>query len=457
VKILLINPKFEYDLNELIRYPPLGLAYVAGALQAAGHDVQLFDQAVSKRTPRDIIQSVERYKTDIVGITASSCSMRSALGTAKAIRESTPGIKTIFGGVHPTLFPGDSVAFDCVDYVVHGEGEETVPELMDALENGKRPEQVLGVAYKRENQVIVNSPRPLIKDLDTIPFPAYELLPMGMYGSPQVSRTPFATMITSRGCPFSCIFCDAQVVLGKIYRGHSPERILEEIHYLKRSYGIREIMFKDSEFTLDKKRVEKFCELIMENNVDLRWTCNGRVGSVNPPLLQKMRRAGCRLIQYGVESGDQEILNTLRKQITVEQVKETFRVTREAGIKTTASFMIGNPGERRESIERTIKLSKELKADFVAFHFCTPFPGTELHRMALDHNWMPEFLDYHDLRPDRCVMNATNLSTEELTKMRRKAYQSFYLRPSFLVKRFLTLRPHDWKMNLNGLANILKR
>lgn len=456
IKVLLIHPKFEDIFYEDLKLPPLGLAYIAGNLRRANYDVRILDADLSINQMEDVRKTSEEYMPDIVGISVSSSVMKASLKIARILKNINRDIRIIFGGVHPTLFPKEVANENCVDYVVHGEGEETVVELVQSIEKSKEIIDVLGVAYKNKGKVIVNDPRPLNENLDRLSFPAYDLLPINSYFHSQISKKPFISMITSRGCPYKCIFCDAHVVFGRRYRFNSPERTVSEIKYLIRNFKVKEIIFKDSEFTLNQERVENLCDLIKKEKINVKWSCNGRIGGVTLPLLKRMKEAGCRLISYGVESGDQKILDILKKQITVEQVIETFRMSREAGLKTVAHFMIGNPDEDQKTIEKTIKLAIEIKADYGSFEFTKPFPGTEIYNLAQKNGWLLKNFDPLNIRTDKCVMNATRMNINELQQMLKKAHRSFYLRPSYILKRFFTLNPYEWKKNFYGVLKVLK-
>ena len=430
----------------------MGLAFVAAALRRAGHrDIRILDANVSKNPESDIKRALSAYSPDIVGVSLTTPLLKAALQTARLIKSFRQDIKVVFGGVHPTLFPREMAEQESVDYVVFGEGERTIVELADCLLQDKEPEGILGVAFKKGGRVIMNAPRPLIENLDTLPHPAYDLLPFSKYRDPLASHAPCTTMITSRGCPFRCIFCDTGVVLGKKYRAHSAPRVFEEMMILIREFGIKEILFKESEFTLDQDRVSELCGLLIREKAKVNWSCNGHVGRMRFSMLEDMRRAGCRVIQYGVESGDQKILDTLKKGTTISEIIETFEMTRKAGLKTVANLMIGNPGETRESISQTIALTKRIKADFANIQILSPFPGTELYQMAVQNGWFLDGLDLAGLRSDTFVMNATALTTDELRGMFKKMYRSFYLRPSYLLDRMMTLNRHVWKMNFLGL------
>jgi anaerobic magnesium-protoporphyrin IX monomethyl ester cyclase len=455
MKILLVHPRMEENFFAEAKLPPLGLAYVASALRRAGHtDVRILDANVSKNTESDIKRVLSEYSPDIAGVSLTTPLLKAALQTARLIKSFRQDIKIIFGGVHPTLFPKEMAQQECVDYVVFGEGEITTCELADCLQKDKEPIGTLGVAFMSGSRVVLNAPRPLIANLDTLPYPAYDLLPFSKYHDPLASHAPCTTMISSRGCPHSCIFCDTGVVLGKKYRANSAPRVFEEMMTLSRKFGIKEILFKESEFTLDQERVSELCRLLIREKAKIAWSCNGHVGRMKFSMLEEMRRAGCRVIQYGVESGDQKILDLLKKGTTTSEIIDTFQMTRKAGIKTVANLLIGNPGETRESISRTIDMTKRIRADFANIQVLSPFPGTELYQLAVQNGWFLDGLDFDGLRSDTFVMNATALTTDELRGLFKKMYRSFYLRPGYILSRFLTLNRHEWKMNFLGLLKM---
>lgn len=456
MKILLIHPRLENNFFRESALPPMGLAFVAGALREAGHrDVRILDANLSEDPMSDVESAVRSHSPDLVGVSLTSPLLEAALRISRTIKGLRPEAKIVFGGVHPSLFPEETARELSVDHVVFGEGERTIVELAESVRAGRDPDGVAGVAFRKDGAVVRNAPRPLTEDLDELPAPAYDLLPLRHYYEPMAVRRPFTTMITSRGCPHSCIFCNTSAVLGKRYRTQSPRRILEEMKLLVREHGIREIMFKESEFALDQERAREFSALLAREKLGVIWSCNGHVGRMPFPLLQDMRRAGCRLIQYGVESGDQEVLNGLKKGTTIAEIRETFALTRRAGIRTVANLMIGNPGETREAILRTIALARSIRADYANIQVLTPFPGTELHGMALRNGWFLEDADPGRYRTDSFAMNATRLPTEELSGLFKKAYRSFYLRPGYLMRRLFTLSPHEWRMNVRGLFKIL--
>jgi radical SAM superfamily enzyme YgiQ (UPF0313 family) len=456
MKVLLIHPKLEQNFYDYVKPAPLGLAYIAGALRNAGHDVGILDANVCDDPMRAIEARLRRDNPQAVGVSVCSSTMRISARIARLAKTINSDTQTIFGGVHPTLFPADVARETGVDYVVHGEGDDTIVALMQRLERAEEPDGVQGVAYERDGEVVVNDPRPLIEDLDRLPIPAYDLLPIGRYFYPRMSRARFMSMVTTRGCPYGCVFCASNAVFGKRYRFHSPERTIREMTYLIEELQIREILFLDSDFVVRGERVERLCDLMIERKIRIPWICNGRAGRLHPPLLQKMKRAGCRMIGLGVESGDQAVLDRMQKRITVDQIRETFRNCRRAGIKTAANWMIGNPGDTRESIRKTVKLVKEIKPDTFRLGYAVPLPGTELCRMARENGWLLDNFDPLETRYGECVMNATNMTTDELKAMMKWAYRSVAFSPGYIRRRFFTLRPVEWEANLRGLFWILK-
>jgi radical SAM superfamily enzyme YgiQ (UPF0313 family) len=242
--------------------------------------------------------------------------------------------------------------------------------------------------------------------------------------------------------------------MGHAYRYHSPERVVDEMEYVIDKFGVKQIHFKDAEFTLSPARTEKICDLLIERDMEVIWDCNGRVNNVRRDILQKMKKAGCVSMTYGIESGDQRILDALKKEITLEQAREAVKMTKEAGLEVVVNFMVGNPGETEESLERTISFAKELDADYAYFGNLVPFPGTELRELAEKNNWLLD-TDMGAVRYERVIMNATELQTEELKTCLNRAYRSFYLRPSYIIKRLAKLNLMNIRNYLGGFKSIM--
>jgi len=458
-KILLVNPP------QATRYPqpPLGLAMVAAVLENNGYMVRILDLPALRFSENSLPGVIRQEKPNIVGITAMTPTINSAVSVAKKVKETESNIFVILGGAHATLLPEETLRnTPQIDVTVRGEGEQTTLELVKVLEeNPKRINQVLGITYREGDCLKSNPLRPPILDMDTLPFPAYHLLPMGKYRlhPPFRRRTPVMPIITSRGCPYRCIFC-SKAVFGKKYRGNSPSYIVDEIRFLNEKFRVKEVKFYDDVFTLDRKRVIAICKLLEEQGIDITWTCETRVNLVDGELLSVMKDAGCYMIEYGVESGNQGILNSLKKDITLEKTIEAFRLTHEAGIETVAYFMLGSPKETSETIRETIEFAKKIDPDFVQFSITTPYPGTELYSLALEEGYVPEKWDgyvYADLKSvNNPGFGTKTMSREELEEWNKKAYKSFYLRWNYVWKRFKKMTSlGELQTNITGLRMLM--
>lgn len=433
MRVLLVHPARGASIDRLIRLPPLGLACVAGALREVGHEPRILDAAVEPRWRARLEAELAQWRPEVVGLSAATATFAPALDVAALVRRALPRTTVMLGGVHATLFPGEVLRESVLDYAVHGEGERTAVALVDALARGETPLDLEGTAARGAGGPRVNAPRPPVADLDGLPRAAYDLLPMAEYATPFSSPGRVTSMVTSRGCPYRCSFCDAYVVMGRRYRAHSAERVADEIAWLARDFGVREVLFKDSEFTVDRARVERFCELMREGPRVL-WTCSTRVDSVDAELLRRMAAGGCRVVQFGVESADPQVLKALRKGIRPERVRASFAAARAAGIETVANLMVGTPGETWGSIEATRRLVDQIRPDHLNVQAFVPYPGTELHRTLEGRCPVPE---------------------EEAHRRRRRLLRSFYLRPRRIAARVLTLQPRLWRQNLTAATQML--
>ena len=380
MQIVLVSPKWHQMVNS---YPPLGLGYLAAVLEREGHTVSIHDLGLDpKSTLEDDVRRIAAETPDLIGITAMTNNYQSAVELIEQLCE-TIACPIVMGGPHATLFPDQVLTQAQVDYVVLGEGEETLRELVQSLANqGARPaldslQAIRGLAFEIEDRVIQTPPRPLIRDLDALPFPARHLFELDRYPLFANNGERMVTLLSSRGCPFNCSYCFKGIV-GRTYRQRSPGNVLAEIEHLVERYGYRHFYFVDDLFTLDQKRLTALAEGIIAAGLDIRWQCLARVDRVNPELLKLMYRAGCREIHYGIESGVPEMLDRIGKQITLEGVRQAVAWTAAAGISAKGYFMLGLPGDTEETIERTIRFAAELELDQAMFSITTPFPGTRL-------------------------------------------------------------------------------
>ena len=382
MKILLINPPlFPIDRygSDLARVgpvtEPLGLAFVAAALERRGDEVEILDTIALHYSGDDIRNHLKGKNYDVVGITMLTPMYLVAMEVARLVKSLGGGTKIVVGGPHPTLMPRETMEENPeVDFAVIGEGEETVVELMDALETGAPLFQVNGLAYRENGEVKITQPRPFIQDLDTTPLPAYHLLPMHLYRPTAHSyqRLPCYTIMAARGCPFRCTYCSQ--FFGKKVRYPSTKRIVQEMNLLVDEYGAREIKLEGDTFTANKKYVKELCQEIINNGIHkkIKWHCATHTRTVNRELLKLMHEAGCYQISYGVETGSERLMKLIRKQNTREIVREAFKMTKEAGIMIRAFFMLGLPTETREESLQTIAFAKELDPHWAQFTITTP-------------------------------------------------------------------------------------
>lgn len=457
LKITLINPP------QFTRYPqpPLGLALIAAVLEKAGYPVTLLDANALGLKPEDIPPHVAG--ADVIGLTAMTPTISTALSITRNLKAARPHLKIIMGGAHATMLPQETMSLAPeIDVIVRGEGDETVIEVLKALEGNLPLNSVAGITYRAEGKITTTPDRPCVIDIDGLPFPAYHLLPLKSYRPhpPHGMLMPFAAMVTSRGCPYRCAYC-SKPVFGSRFRGQSPERVVAELEYLKKEFGAREVAFYDDSFTLDKKRIHAICERILGSGLKIAWTCETRVNLVDRKLLHHMKQAGCYAVAYGIESASPEIIKVLHKDTTIMQVEEAVQHSREAGLQVIGYFMLGSPGETPETIRKTIDFAKRLKVDFAQFSVTTPFPGTELYDIYMQNrkesiSW-DSFIYAGTDNPTTPVFESDKLTRDDLKMWLARAYRDFYLRPAYFWQRLR--RCTSWneiRMNFKGFGMLLK-
>jgi anaerobic magnesium-protoporphyrin IX monomethyl ester cyclase len=392
MKVLLINPPnhrpIKSVLPEVIEEergynPPLGIMYLASyARKHTFHQIELLDCQVEELSYKQIEAEIKRRRPDVVGITVMTFSLIDVLTVVKIVKTINPKIKIVLGGPHAHIFPEETIVLDGVDFLVLGEGEFVFRDLLENINDKRNLKKIKGLVFI-ENGKIINTGKPdFIENLDALPHPARDLLPISKYSSVLAKRSPVTTMFTSRGCPHRCIFCD-RPNLGKKFRARSALNVVEEMEECLKM-GIREFFLYDDTFGVDRQRVLKICDHILKRNLKAGWDIRTRVDTVDEEILRKLKTAGCERIHFGIESGNPEILKTLQKGITIEQARRAFRLTKKIGIETLAYFMIGNPGETKKTAKQTIRLAKELEPDYVHFSVLIPFPATKLYWWGLE-------------------------------------------------------------------------
>lgn len=425
-------------------WQPLGTLYVAACLLQAGHTVRLFDGAFL--THEEILRRLQAFKPEVAGIYATAFGWPGALKTAADIKRMDPGIFVCAGGPYPIAVQERCLADGAAqfDAVVTGEGEQTLVEALDRLARGRGLEGVLGVAFRQGERIIRNPPRPLIEDLDALPFPARALLEgAGRYLPPPATyrRAPVATLITSRGCDRRCLFC-FQIDRGRKagrrgVRLRSVENVLQEIE-LCLAQGYREIKFLDDSLTGDYGRAMEICQAIRAQRLDFTWFASACASQVDKPLLAAMRDAGCWAVLIGAESGVQKNLNTLRKACTLEQIRQAVRAAKEAGLQVSTPFIFGIPGETFADGLQTIEFAVALDPDIANFHCLTPFPGTDLYDRCAEFGELSS--DLRDYTYQGAAFAPHTLTREEIQRLRQLAFRRFYSRPSFLLRRMRQVR-----------------
>jgi anaerobic magnesium-protoporphyrin IX monomethyl ester cyclase len=443
MNVMLVNPQWIRRKGSIWKgvagaMPPLGLAYLGAYLEKKGIAVKILDMQVEDGFFEETAKKTG-FMPDFVGITATTTIINDALEIAETSRRIFPGAKIILGGVHPTFTPDEILENKNVDYVVRGEGEETLYKLV----SGKKESGITGLSYRQDGVITHNPDSGLIKDLDTLPMPAYHLLRVERYlpslGS--YKRLPAISMITSRGCPGKCTYCFGSYLGGRI-RTHSARYMADEVKMLVKNYGIKEIAFYDDTFTAIKKNVHEFCRIINEEKIDITWVAFARVDFIDGETLSLMKKAGCHQILFGIESGNAEVLKNIGKVPSLEKAGQAVLMTKKAGIECRTSFMLGNPGETEETLKQTIDYSIKLDADLAMYNVTTPFPGTKMYRWAKENGYL-KTEDWSKYDFATAVMELPTVSGATVEKYYAAAHKAFYGRPLFMLKRLLKTRTPD--------------
>lgn len=451
---LTIQDRYGLKFQSGGQTPPTGLANLAAMVRRCGRDTAIVDAAALgwgyERTVQAVLEGGHRY----VGITAVTISISHAGRLARMLKEANRDLVIIAGGPHFSAVPGETLArYPDFDLGVMGEGDHTIVELLEALDQGRNLEEVPGLALCRDGGVHLTGRRKPIMKLDELPLPAWDLLPdlAHAYCPPvhTVKRVPAGMLVTSRGCPGKCVFC-ANNVFGSTCRAYSAEYALTMIKELHHRYGLREIQIRDDNFLVYRKRLIELCHMLKAEGMDLVWSCTGRVDNVTPDILRLMKEAGCWQIWYGIESGSQMVLDLLKKDITLPQAEAAVRMTAEAGIDPCGFFILGNPGETPGTLEETIEFALRLPLAEAHFGFMTPLPGAELYERAEEFGlfannwdsltgWTPSFIPF-------------GLTEDQLRRASKKAFRSFYFRPRIIwayLKKMRSFR--HVRVYLNGL------
>jgi len=448
IDLLLVVPPYEenYGFVKEVKMceAPLGLAYMASYAEKQGYKVKLQDFDALSLEVKDIIPQIIQFSPNVVGITCTTALMGKIIRIIELIKQVDKNIIVVVGGPHVCALPKETLKISKADIAVVGEGEETIIDILKYVNKKIKLEDIKGIVYKNKGKIIFNKPRELIEDLDKIPFPARHLLRIDKYKAPfhlSASEEKFCNLIATRGCPYHCIFCGQSIVFKNKVRKRSVKNVVDEIEFLIKKYDVKTFFFEDSTFVVYTDFVEGVCKEIINRNLKIKWGCNGRVNLANKKLLQLMRKAGCMSVFYGVESGNQDILDRIKKATNLNQIKTSIMMTKKAGISVNASFILGLPGETKKTIEDTIRFAIALNPDFVSFSLATPYPGTEFYHIALKEGYnLDDWSVFENARYGEALYVPKGMTKKELKKLYSRAYKRFYLRPKYVLKTLSRIR-----------------
>jgi radical SAM superfamily enzyme YgiQ (UPF0313 family) len=426
---------------------------LAAVLEKNQYEVDVIDCQALNISYEEIKREISKRQPSVVGITSTTLTYKSALHIAKIAKEVHSECLTVLGGCHATFWD-DKALQECpyLDVIVRGEGENTMLELMERLAAGKAFHDVLGVTCRNGEEIVRNSNRPYIEDLDSLPFPAHHLWPierLRKYG-----KIIFPLM-TSRGCTFWCDFCSTVRMFGRGYRTRSPKNVVDELEFLHNTYGAEQFTFYDDTFTVNQARTAEICKEIRNRKLKITWDCETRVDMVTKELLREMKEAGCFAIWYGLESGSQQVLDAMGKGISLAQVMRAFKWAKDVGLMTVVGVIFGSPGETRETAWETIKFVERLNPDDVGFYIATPYPGTPMADYVEKMGWL-KVTDFDKFDTATPIFEIPTLSMQELREIREQAFQRFYLRPTYILRMFNKGGTYGFSATRTALAHLFR-
>ena len=465
MKVLLVRPKnteaFSLFADAGGKTIPLGIAYIAAFLQQNGVEVKILDNLVELLDEEQVEEYIKNYQPDIVGISATTPDIYQGFKIAEITKRVNKNIITVIGGHHVTVLPEETLKNDNVDIVVAGEGEYTSLELVKAVAGKKSLKNVKGLYYKDNGEVVFSGKRELIKDLDRLPFPARELLDMDKYTLSATRKRALGNsdvIITGRGCPFNCNFC-CKELFGRVVRLRSAKNIVDEIESLVKNYNVKELSFTDDAFTVNREHVLNVCNEITKRKINIIWACHSRVDNIDEELIQFMKEAGCRSIAFGIESGNQNILDIVGKKITLEQAKKAIILTNKYKIFSLCGFILGLIGDTKETVMDTINFARKLNCSFGTFSILVPLPGSKTFEIAkarglIDDKNYDRFTALSNQKP---MVQMSELTPDELVYYQKLAYRKFYFRPKYFFRKIFSIKSReDIKQGWRGLKSILK-
>ncbi len=443
--------------------PCIGIAYLASILIKLGCNVEIMDYFGESLSYDDLKEKLLRFRPDMVGITTLTPSATVVEQMCKIIRENSKDSKIVLGGLHASLFDKDYLIPDLADVVVHGEGEETISEMYQWMNGSKRLSEIKGISYKENGQVHFTGNREPPKELDSFPFPAWHLFPYKEYGMlpfADIAR-PTLSISGSRGCPYRCTYCSLDY-MGKVYRKRSPESIVAEFEFLHKDFGVRQVGFIDPIFPFDEEHTTLVCEELIRKGLNKKmvWISETRADRLNRNLLNLMYRAGARRLLFGIESGNQQVLNSINKRLDLNYTKEMIKTAHKEKIHIVGLFMIGLPFEREDQIEDTIRFAIESDVDFAKFAITVPFPGSQLYdelvsKGKLTRRDWENFTTFNP-DPDKMVLATDTIDARRLLILQKNATRRFYLRPEMILRHLFVIRTITVENLIYGIYALLK-
>ncbi len=423
------------DFVTIALRPPIDLLYISATLEQQGLECRIQDYPAEGLAWEAFREDFEHFQPDLLVLSITTPSLERDVEACRIAKQLRPECLTVAKGAHFAHSDRDTLEkYPDLDVVVRGEYETTVGEVAQ----GDHLERVLGISYRADGVIERNADRPLRDNLDELPYPARHLLKNELYVRPDTGERQ-TTIMTSRGCPYRCIFCLSRQVAGSRLRRRSPQNIIGELRQCVEQHGIRDFLFRSDTFTLDKAWMLELCESVVREELDIRWSCNSRVDTIDRDGLAAMKRAGCWLIAFGAECGSDESLRMMKKDATVEQARRAVRLCREAGVKSSVYFLVGLPWESEETFRQTSDLAVEMSPDYLEVFYVYPFQGTELYDLAVREGLLEEGVFPSDSY-SRPAMPSRHFSVEELSHLRRRLLRRFYLRPSYVFRTLRTTR-----------------
>lgn len=443
----------NYSKNAILA-PPLGMAYLAALLRDKGYEVSFIDANILNLSKEKIIKRLNEFKPEYVLYTSITDNFQDTLSWIKEIKKEY-NKPVIIGGPHMEIYPKETLTHECINYGVVGDGWETLPELLDALEHKKDLTKVKGIVFREDGKVILTEDRPKRVGLEDVPFPARDLLPNEKYDTALSKARPITIMITALGCPFRCTYCCTDTKL----RTRSPEHIIAEVEECINKYGIKEIEFYDETFTVNRKKMKRFLDLIEEKGLKFYWSIRTRVDCVDKELIDRMAKNGCIRINFGIESGDENVLKAINRHMSMDTIRKSVKWSKDAGILTFGFFMIGLPQDTKESIEKTLKLMLELDLDFMQLNKFTMLPKTKIYEDYVKKTGNDFWREYTlgKLTLDDLKRDYIKVTEEELDKYLERGYRKFYYRPKYIWKKLIAVSSfREFKRLTSGALSLLR-